>query len=335
LATALFLLLIIGLTYTPVPLHDALDSLKKYRKLIYFAIVVSLFWENEGASRIAEDSFVTGCIVLLGISYGIFFSIVPSERFGFSIVYHITHSFFMAILAFWCLQRMFESRQYVYLWLGLFLLTTINLFYIAPGRTGMLVYIALIILTLLQRLSWRKLLPATILVSIIVGITFFTSNNFSTRVNEAVDEMRGYQAESSRTSLGMRFDWWQNSFNLIKQKPIFGHGTGSFQAVQENLIKGINTQSTDNPHNEYLFLAVQTGLVGLFLFVALLVVQFKASFSLQPPRRYLLQGVVVAMSVGCLMNSFLFDSHSGHFYAIISAILTIPSIKPNTLISSH
>jgi len=330
LAIALFLLLIIGLTYTPVPLNDALDFLKKYRKILYFAMVVSIFRDNVGAARLAEDSFIAGCIVLLFISYSIFFSIIPSDRFGFSVVYHITHSLFMAILAFWCLQRMFESRQYIYLWLGLFLLATINLFYIAPGRTGMLVYIALIILTLFQRLSWKKLLPATILVSIIVGITFFTSSNFSTRVNEAVDEMRGYQAESSRTSLGMRFDWWQNSIDIVRQKPIFGHGTGSFQAVQENLIKDGDTQSTDNPHNEYLFLAVQAGLVGLFLFVTLLVVQFIASFSLQPPRKYLLQGVVVAMSVGCLMNSFLFDSHSGHFYAIMSAILTIPSIKTNS-----
>ena len=298
-------------------------------------MVVSLFRDNEGAARLAEDSFVAGCIVLLLISYGIFFSIIPSERFGSSVVYHITHSLFMAVLAFWCLQRIFESRQYRYLWLALFIFTTINLFYIAPGRTGMLLYLALIFLTLVQRLSWKKALPATIFVFAVIGITFFTSSNFSTRVNEAVDEMRGYQAESSRTSLGMRFDWWQNSIDLIRQKPIFGHGTGSFQAVQGNLIKDGDTQSTDNPHNEYLFLAVQTGLVGLFLFVTLLVVQFIASFSLQPPRRYLLQGVVVAMAVGCLMNSFLFDSHSGHFYAIVSAILTIPAIKNKSLLSRY
>ncbi len=333
LAIALFLLLIVGVSYSPTPLPNALEILKKYRELVYFAMVVSLFRDNEGATRLAEDSFIAGCVVLLFISYGIFFSIIPSERFGHSVVYHITHSLFMAVLAFWCLQRIFESRQYIYLWLALFLLTTFNLFYIAPGRTGMLIYIALIILTFFQRLSWRKSLAATFLVSIVIGITFFTSSNFSTRVNEAVDEIRNYQAESSRTSLGMRFDWWQNSIDLIKQKPIFGHGTGSFRTVQER-IKDSETQSTDNPHNAYLLLAVQTGLVGLFLFITLLVSQFIGSFSLQPPRKYLLQGVVVAMSVGCLMNSFLFDSHPGHFYAIVSAILATPTIKTNPLLSS-
>jgi O-antigen ligase len=44
-----------------------------------------------------------------------------------------------------------------------------------------------------------------------------------------------------------------------------------------------------------------------------------------------LQGVIVAMAVGSLMNSFLFDSHPGHFYAILSAILAVPAIKPTTL----
>ena len=335
LAIALFLLLAIGVVYSPASLNDAFLFLKKYRELVYFAMVVSLLNNNEGAARLAEDSFVAGCVVLLLISYGIYFSIIPSERFGHSVVYHITHSLFMAVLAFWCLQRIFESRQYVYLWMGLFLLTTANLFYIAPGRTGMLVYIALIGLTFFQRLSWRKSLTAMILVVLVIGAAFFTSSNFSTRVTEAVDEMRNYQAESSRTSLGMRFDWWRNSVDLIKQKPILGHGTGSFVIVQGELIKESDTQSTDNPHNEYLLLAVQTGLVGLFLFITLLAAQFIDSFKLQPPRRYLLQGVVVAMAVGCLMNSFLFDSHPGHFYAILSAVLATPSIKGSSFIQKR
>ncbi len=332
LAILLFLLLSIGVIYSPVPLSEGLAFLKKYRELFYFAMVVSLFRNNENAAKLAEDSFVAGCVVLLLISYAIFFSIIPSERFGHSVVYHITHSLFMAVLAFWCLQRIFESKQYSYLWLALLLLTGINLFYIAPGRTGMLVAVALIILTFIQRLSLKKLVPATLLVAVIIGITFFTSSNFSTRVNEAVEEMRNYEAESSRTSLGMRFDWWQNSIDLIKQKPVFGHGTGSYRAVQEKIIKDSDTQSTDNPHNEYLLLSVQSGLVGLFLFISLLFSQFMTSFSLQPPRKYLLQGVVVAMAVGCLMNSFLFDSHPGHFYAIISAVLAVPSIKSNHLL---
>jgi O-antigen ligase len=90
------------------------------------------------------------------------------------------------------------------------------------------------------------------------------------------------------------------------------------------LIAGSETQPTDNPHNEYLFITVQSGLVGGGLFIALLLSLLFHSARLPSPRRYLLQGVVVAMAVGCLMNSFLFDSHQGHFFAIIAAVLSLP-----------
>lgn len=335
LAISLFLLLAAGLFYTPVPLSEALSILKKYRELIYFAMVVSFMTDNENAAKLAEDSFVLGCVVLLLISYGIFFSIIPSERYGHSVVYHITHNFFMAILAFWCLQRAFASRQYAYLWLVLFIATTINLFYIAPGRTGMLVYIALVLLTFFQHLSFKKSILATFFISLIIGIAFATSANFSSRVQEAIEEIKNYQAASSRTSLGMRFDWWLNSLELIGQKPIFGHGTGSFEAAQAGLIQNTETKPTDNPHNEYLLIAVQTGLVGLALWLSLLGAQFIITFRFQPPKKFLLQGVVVAMAGGCLMNSFLLDSHQGHFYAIISAIFCIQAKKGGQLVMSR
>lgn len=333
LAVALFLLFIAGLFYSPVPMNEALSTLKKYRELLFFAMVVAFMTGNENAAKLAEDSFILGCVILLIISYGIFFSMIPSERYGYSVVYHITHNFFMAILAFWCLQRAFDSRQYRYLWLVIFLATTVNLFYIAPGRTGMLVYIALILLSLFQHLSFKKAAAATLLAALVIAIAFATSANFSSRVREAMAEVKGYQAESSRTSLGMRFDWWQNSVDLIGQKPIFGHGTGSFKTVQADLIKSSKTKPTDNPHNEYLMIGVQTGLVGLGIWLVFLGAQFIAAFRLQPPRRFLLQGVVIAMAVGCLMNSFLLDSHPGHFYAIISAILCIPPQKSSGLLT--
>jgi O-antigen ligase len=235
----------------------------------------------------------------------------------------------MAILAFWCLHHCFDVKQYRYYWLMLFILTTINLFFIAPGRTGMLVYIILIPLVIFQRLPLKKSLPVGLVIAALLVLTFDASNNFSTRVSEAIHEIKSYHSSSSRTSLGMRFDWWQNSIDLIYEKPVFGHGTGSFQATQRALIKKqkTKTQPSDNPHNEYLLLGVQTGLLGMSVFIALLVSQFFYSFQLPPPKKYLLQGVVVAMASGCLMNSFLFDSHQGHFYAILSALLMTPVLK--------
>lgn len=330
LATLLFLLLIGGLFYSPVEIGESLSYLKKYRELLFIAMVVSLFRDNSEARQYAEYSFISGCVLLLAISYAMYFSFIPMEKYGYSTVYHITHSLFMAFLAFWFLQQVFNVNHYIVVWLLLFIATSVNLLYIAPGRTGMLIYLALILLTLYQRVSVKKSILLTVVALFVIGAAFTTSKNFSTRVNEAIKEIQTYQTGSSRTSLGMRFDWWLNSLELIQQKPVFGHGTGSFKVAQKELIKESRTQPTDNPHNEYLLIGVQTGLVGLALFVALLGSLFFFSFKLPPPRRYLLQGVVVAMACGCLMNSFLYDSHPGHFFAILSAVFCTPIAQSNS-----
>lgn len=323
LALLLFALLAISTLYGAAPNDEALSVLKKYRELLYFVMVLSLFRENEGAAQVAEESFLAGCLVLMVVSYGIYFGLLPPAKFGYSLVYHITHSLFMALLAFWALHRALAAQATMVLWLALFLLASANLFYIAPGRTGMLLFFTLAALYLVQRLSWKMWLPALLLVMIAIGVTYNTSSNFSTRVDEAIQEVETYQADASRTSLGMRFDWWRNSLQLIAEKPFLGHGVGSFRTVQGKLIEGSETQSTDNPHNEYLFLGVQGGLVAMALFVALLLSQLFLSLRLPSVKRYVLQGVVLAMAVGCLMNSFLFDSHPGHFYGILSAILMV------------
>ncbi len=330
LSILLLILLSAGLFYSPAPLKDAFAVLKKYRELLFFAIVLSLFTSSKRAATIAENSFFAGCCLLLVVSYGIYFSLIPMEKLGYSVVHHITHSFFMAILAFWCLHRSFHQKRYLYL--ALFSLTTINLFFIAPGRTGMLIYIILITLTAYQRLSLKKSILATILIAILIAATFMLSHNFSSRVSTAIQEIKTYHSSSSRTSLGMRFDWWRNSVDLIAEKPFFGHGIGSFLPAQKKLIQRQkkHTKISDNPHNEYLFIGVQAGFIGMVLFIALLTTQVIYSFRLKTPQKYLLQGVTMAMACGCLMNSFLFDSHQGHFFAIISAILMVPTIAKGT-----
>ena len=321
LASALFLLLVAGVFYSPAETGDALSALKKYRELILFVMAVSYLHNEENKAILAEKTFAAGSILLLSISYSMYFGLVPTEKFGYSTVYHITHSFFMAILAFWALQKTIASAKFRLFWCFIFITTCINLFYIAPGRTGMLVFIVLTILTIFQHLSLKKALIGMLLCGGAIGAILISSENFSTRLQQAVVEIENYQPGSSRTSLGMRFDWWHNSIALIKERPLLGHGTGSFEDEQKRLIKGTKTMKSDNPHNEYLLLGVQVGLVGVALYLSLLGGLFGASYEKKKPYNFLLQGVVLAMFCGCLMNSFLFDSHQGHFFAILSAIL--------------
>ena len=66
---------------------------------------------------------------------------------------------------------------------------------------------------------------------------------------------------------------------------------------------------------------MQLGGVGLFLFLFLMSMEIASSLKMPKPNRWVLQGVVVSMAIGCLLNSFLYDSLQGHYFAFISAVL--------------
>ncbi len=120
--------------------------------------------------------------------------------------------------------------------------------------------------------------------------------------------------------MGMRLDWYSNSFDLMKEKPIFGHGTGSFNLVQKKVVTSRKTSRTDNPHNEYLFIGVQLGWIGLGSFLLLFIVQWLRAYNLSFSDRWLVHGVILSMAAGCVMISFLYASHQGHFFAFLSGL---------------
>lgn len=321
ISALLFLLFIIGVFYSPVPLEDSLDILKKYRELAFIPIIISLFYNQPKAAVFAVNCFVGGCICLLVSSYVIHFDLIPFDRYGDSHIHHITHSFFMAILAFWAMHKFCVSWQYKYYWLLVFFATTFNLVFISTGRTGIFTYIILTGLFLLQRLSFKKFVLGAALMGVIFAGIYSTSDNISYQLQRVVDEVKQYEEGQSTSSIGMRFDWFHNSVTLINQRPIFGHGTGSFEHVQGKLIEGKKTISTDNPHNEYLFIGVQLGYIGMATFILLFILQLISSLNLNEYNRNLLQGVIISMMAGCLMNSFLFDSMQGHYYAFLVALI--------------
>ncbi len=343
----LFVLLVIGIFYSTANWQESLEIFKKYRELIYFPIVLSLLQADQKkhrkntAAKSAQNALLAGMTTLMLISYAMYWGWLTTEKFGYSTIHHITHSFFMAILSFWALQKLIFaliSKNKDKIWhntffLLLFLLATVNLFFISAGRTGMVLCTLLIILSILQRLKFSQTILSVFLICTIITGTYQISDNFSNRVDEAIEDIQNYQPGESRSSLGMRFDWWQNSICLIKQAPLTGYGTGSFATEQHKLTTGTPTMTSDNPHNEYLLLGVQLGFPGIAIFLLLLVTLFYISFSLPKEDKVLLQGIVLAFAWGCLANSWLLDSHSSHLFMIVTAVLV--SKKQNKTISDN
>ena len=119
----------------------------------------------------------------------------------------------------------------------------------------------------------------------------------------------------------MRFVFYKNSLSLIADHPLLGSGTGSFAKKYEQLVNNRqNMRLTENPHNEYLMIAVQWGLLGMGLFIYLLYRLWRMTKRLTIQQAWMAQGLVITMAVGCLVNSLLLDFTEGHVFAYLIGV---------------
>ena len=82
------------------------------------------------------------------------------------------------------------------------------------------------------------------------------------------------------SSVGLRINFAKNSFEVIKQNPIIGIGTGDFPSEYKK-INQINTPqlpNATNPHNMYTLITMQLGLIGLVSMLSIFYYQIKLSF---------------------------------------------------------
>ena len=116
-------------------------------------------------------------------------------------------------------------------------------------------------------------------------------------------------------------EFYRSSVNIIREHPLFGAGTGSFPAVYAATVAGKHMEDTVNPHNEYLLIAIQIGLVGLASLIGLFSLQWRLAARLEPLYRDLARGLVLVFVIGCLFNSLLLDHTEGLLFAWATGLL--------------
>lgn len=317
-----FGLFVIGLIYTTAPLKDGVAMLIKYNKFLLGAFFIPLFVE-ERWRKYAINAFIVAVMIMLIGSYLKLFGIIHYQlaKYGNVSIFknHIAGNFLLAFTAYLLLHKITKSNKYWWLATLLFLLTVYNALFLNTGRTGYFILGSLIALFLWQKFSWKGLLIAVIAIFILGGSAFLFSKSFHERAITTITNIHHYQPEKSMTSVGLRMTFAKNSIHLIKQHPIIGTGTGSF-TTEYAKIKPTPEVLTHNPHNQYLDIGVQFGIIGMLILLFMFYRQWRDSKYLPQDMRYLAEAVVLAVVLGGLANSWLMDSTEGHLYVYFISV---------------
>lgn len=119
----------------------------------------------------------------------------------------------------------------------------------------------------------------------------------------------------------------------MAEKPWLGHGTGSFAKEYQRIAQG-EPFITKNPHNEFLMIGVQLGLIGLLVYLGFLGSQFYCARKLPDQDKWLAQGLLVSLLITSLFNTPFFDHTEGHWYAGMIALCFAALGPDNKIISS-
>ncbi|MDD4271414.1 MAG: O-antigen ligase family protein [Patescibacteria group bacterium] len=120
----------------------------------------------------------------------------------------------------------------------------------------------LIIMAIVGVFRYRPLLVGAI---VFAALAYFLVEPINYRVNDLI-------ANRSDSSIEWRLNLWNDAKEYVKEKPWLGYGAG----VASDLIldkRGEQFGSSD-PHNDYLKIAIENGLIGLLAYLSLIVSLF-------------------------------------------------------------
>ncbi|MEY2780467.1 MAG: hypothetical protein RL307_171 [Pseudomonadota bacterium] len=202
-------------------------------------------------------------------------------------------------------------------------LTLFNVFFLSTGRSGYVAGGLVVFLMAFQAVpkKWGWLAFAVPVLMVATAFTF--SSRVQTRITVVYDEVSQYLESNQLSqeqlgSQGQRLNYWARSIDMVRDQPILGVGLGAWRM---NYLKygGLQSDAPSNPHQQYLLMAAEGGVIGLVLLLGWLIQLWRDAGRLTPPNA--LKGVLwVAVVVG-FFNCPFFGVGMGEMLLLLFALL--------------
>ena len=208
-----------------------------------------------------------------------------------------------------------------------------NILHAATSRTALVALPILLVLFAFMRLGWKGAAGLIIAIMVFLAAAWPTSPHLRQRVTDFFDEVHNYQPSAFSTSAGERLEYWRKSVLIIANAPVFGHGTGSIrEQFRQSAVgqAGMAGLASANPHNQIFATAIQLGLIGTVVLVAMWIAHFAFFFAPGLPAGIGF-AVVVQNIISSQFNSSLFDTTHGWIYVLGVGVLSGMMLRGSSL----
>jgi len=310
---------VLGMAWADVSWHERWDGLTSFFRLLLIPLLFAQFRRSERGYWVFAG-YVVSLIVLLPLTS---FIHQPGKNEFVIVKNGATQSGEFVLCMFGMLPLAVEWLEQRRWWLvagfaAMSLGMLANMFFVATGRTALVIIPALLAVFALKKLSGKGI---AILLAGVVALSaagWFSSPYLRDRTTDLWTGYRQYMQSNALTSSGQRVSFYLTSLGFVREAPVIGHGTGTIGALfAEAVHDKVPTAEwvSNNPHNQTLAIAIQLGLVGAAVLWAMWIAHL-----------WLFRGdsfvawvglvIVVQNMVGSLFNSHLFDFDQGWTYVL-------------------
>ncbi|OQW30851.1 MAG: hypothetical protein A4E19_08885 [Nitrospira sp. SG-bin1] len=344
-ALLLFGWLLVGTLWGEGAVEDRALSVKKYATLLLIPLLISLAVDAQDRNR-ALRALAASLIVTLALSLALSGGFLPkgwifncdsSNPCVLSIPIscdlsnpcifkkHTTHNMLMAfgVLLFGMLAWKSSHRWARWGWAGAACLAAGNVLLMVQGRTGYVVLAGLAMVAFHMYFGWRGVVAATIVLSVTFSAAYQVSTSFRDRVDLVASGVAQWNPQTTTyDGVTERMEFFYHTVQIIHDHPLMGVGTGGFTHAYAMRVQKLGLSVPTHPHNQYLLIMVQVGVIGLCLLLWLFAQQWRGSpFVGDATDRLIARGVVVTIAIACLFQPALNDHTEKLFYCLFSGLM--------------
>ena len=291
--------------------------------LLFFASIGPGAWQ-----RRAVKTFFAGATVAATLFYLNYLGVLPNVGFFRSyVIYSGNKSILLGVLlgiaSAWMLFQLSEQPARPVNWPRLlqFLYVAAAGLLLGKTRTGSLIFVMLCMLIGARHLhlSWRNVL-GVLAVGVLLTLLLAQASGLRQRVDNTVADIGAFSEGKQTSEQGIRLAMYGVTLQIIAEKPLQGHGVGTWlqQYRARTVGNPINIQLT--PHNDYMLYMSEIGLFGMLALVWILLGLLVHAWRTGGERGMWLGMLTLSLMLGAMFNAMIRDGVFGMAFMILLAI---------------